>query len=338
MLSKKAIYTEAIHQLERRRQQAEDTANEHFLEACNRAPKIRELRRRLGKTSIQLSKAILSGTGDPAQLLDQIKQENLQTQKQIRQLLKESHLPEDYLEIKYHCDKCNDRGYINRKQCSCLKDLIIQIAVQDLQESTQLQLSSFDTFLLSYYQKPFDDTIGCSPYQQMSRVYAFCKKYAEQFYPHCLGIFMTGKTGLGKTHLSLAIARRIIDRGYTAIYTTVSEIIRRISGQYFHKGNTDNQEDLMELISHIDLLILDDLGAEFESSFNTAIVYDMINSRLSANRPTIISTNLTPQELQKRYSERIVSRLFTQLTPLHFVGQDVRTLLSAGERHPHSDI
>ena len=73
-----------------------------------------------------------------------------------------------------------------------------------------------------------------------------------------------------------------------------------------------------------DLLILDDLGAEFSTSFSYATLYQWINTRLNKRLPTIISTNLTPKELLDLYGERVFSRLIGNYVPLFFAGQDVR--------------
>ncbi|MBC5787178.1 ATP-binding protein [Clostridium facile] len=331
MLSKKEIYAQALRILEQRREQTRLTAENHLLEACTRAPEISQLKKKLGQTSIQLAKAILSHQGNTQAILEQIEQENILTQQRIKQVLVEHHLPEDYLEEKPNCTKCQDTGYCGRKQCQCLRDIIIRISAEELQKNTQLKLKGFENFQLYYYSKIPEDT-GVSPYDHMGRILQYCKRYAEQFEPHTNGIFMSGKTGLGKTHLSLAIAQRVLQRGYTVIYSSVSEIVRKISTQYFGREQGNQSEDIFEILNQVDLLILDDLGAEFESSFSTSAIYDLINARISAGRPTIISTNLTPTELQKRYSERIVSRLFTQLTPLNFIGQDVRTKLAADNK------
>lgn len=330
MLSKKEIHARALRELERRRRQASQTEHSHFLEAVTRSPEIGRLRKELGRTSIQLSKALLSGEGNPQELFEQIKEENLRTQEKIHLLLARLGLPEDYLSHKPYCSKCNDYGYIGQQQCGCMQKLLHKIAVDDLQQSSQLTLSSFDTFDLGYYSRRQPEEGGVIPYEHMNRLFHYCVSYANSFTPSSQGIFMTGKTGLGKTHLSLAIASKVIDRGYNVIYSSVSDIVRRVSGQYF--GRKQEGEDVLELVTKTDLLILDDLGAEFESSFSTSAVYDVINARIASGRPTIINTNLSPGELEKRYSQRIVSRLYAQLVPLHFVGQDVRMLKADGQK------
>lgn len=327
MQSKKSIYNKSMRILEQRRERSAFEAQSNYLEACDKEPEIANIQKKLSKTSIEISRAILSGQGDPQVLLEKIRRENLKQQNELKRLLKQNNFPENFLEQKPQCPKCDDYGYVNLKKCQCLQEIIVRLAADDLQSSTNLKLSDFNDFNLNYYSKGPDES-GVSAYDHMSRVFQFCKKYAAQFTPGFDGILMTGKTGLGKTHLSLAIADKVISTGYSVIYLTVSDFVRKASAQYFNKEKYQSQDDIMDIVSQIDLLLMDDLGAEFESSFSKSAIYDMLNSRLNAGRPTIISTNLTAPELQNRYSERIVSRLFTQLTPLHFIGQDIRMIRS----------
>ena len=76
-----------------------------------------------------------------------------------------------------------------------------------------------------------------------------------------------------------------------------------------------------------DLLILDDLGMEFDSPFYRACIYNLLNARLLEGRPTIISTNMTFANIQERYGDQIASRLVGGFEVLLCVGKDIRQLL-----------
>ena len=324
MLTKKQLYHAASRTLERRREQAQATAQLHLARAIELEPDIAALRDELKQTSAKLARAIFANKGDVSQQIERLQAANLATQQKIKALLCRHQLPEDYLDKKPLCPKCNDYGFVDHKPCRCFLQLLHDLQVEDLQRSTQLQLSSFDSFELSYY--PLDSQSGVCPREHMQKVLGFCEKYARSFHSQSGGILMSGKTGLGKTHLSLAIAQAVIDQGHTVVYATASELVRKLSDQFF--GKDSDTEDILALLGEVDLLIFDDLGAEFESNFSVSAVYDLLNTRLAAGKPLIVSTNLSPAELQKRYGERIVSRLFSQLVPLNFVGQDVRSILS----------
>ena len=157
----------------------------------------------------------------------------------------------------------------------------------------------------------------------MARVLRYCQQYAEGFRPDSPGIFMFGATGLGKTHLSLAIAGVVAAKGYSVAYGSVQDLLRRIENEHF--GRAEDAGTLDTLLS-ADLLILDDLGTEFDSPFSRSTIYNILNNRISASKPLILSTNLLPEEIEGKYTPRIVSRLFTQLVQMRFIGRDVRQL------------
>ena len=135
---------------------------------------------------------------------------------------------------------------------------------------------------------------------------------------------MFGKTGLGKTHLSLSIASGALERGYSVLYDSVINFLRKIEREHFGKEHPET--DTMELLLTCDLLILDDLGTEFDSSFYQSTIYNLINTRLNRSLPTIISTNLDFNGISNRYEERITSRFYANYSILRFVGQDVRIM------------
>ena len=88
----------------------------------------------------------------------------------------------------------------------------------------------------------------------------------------------------------------------------------------------------MELCKQCDLLILDDLGVEFSTPFTVAALHDMIDTRLRSKKPTIISTNLNATEIEKRYTERLSSRIFGSFQRCQFVGKDVRIKLRIAKK------
>ena len=138
-------------------------------------------------------------------------------------------------------------------------------------------------------------------------------------------LFIWGTVGLGKTHLSLAIAGQVINKGYGVIYGSAQNLLAKLEKEKFSFNNTEDQpQSYLSLVLECDLLILDDLGTEFLSQFVTAMLYNIINTRLLEGRPTIISTNLSFQEISKRYTDRLTSRLFGGYIHFEFLGRDIR--------------
>ncbi|MEG0229742.1 MAG: ATP-binding protein, partial [Oscillospiraceae bacterium] len=184
-----------------------------------------------------------------------------------------------------------------------------------------LKLSSLETFDLNYYSKDKDDD-GLSPYDRMERTFNFCKSYSDDFSLKSQSILFTGGTGLGKTHLSLSIAKSAIDKGYGVIYDSCSNILTKIEREFF--GKDSKNDDFTAAIYECDLLIIDDLGVEFSTSFTQSMIYNIINTRLGASLPTIISTNLLIKELGEKYNDRISSRITSSYNSFVFKGNDIR--------------
>ena len=192
----------------------------------------------------------------------------------------------------------------------------------ELNNSSAMNLCSFDTFDLNFYPEDSESTIGVSVRRIMEANYKFCRDYADKFSLPCVGILMNGGTGLGKTHLSLAIGKEVIEKGYSVIYGSAPDLLKRIENEKFRGSD---EADTAQLLYECDLLIIDDLGAEFESKFNDSVIYNLLNTRMNAGKPVIASTNFQTSELQKRYGDRIASRLFT-MEILTFYGNDIRLM------------
>ena len=314
------IFTKAEREITARRLKAESISNRHMEEIEMKIPEISEINHQLADTSIELSRLILNKTGDFAKNLSRIKDNNLEGQRIIAELLISNGYPYDYMKPKYFCPICNDRGYIDGKRCGCFNDLLEKYSVEKLNSYSQINLYSFDTFDLKYYPK--SDENGISSYTQMASTLSYCREYAKTFSKSARSIFMLGMTGLGKTHLSLAIAKEVIEKGFNVAYDSIVNYLRMIEKEHFGKADSDTLQTLL----NVDLLIMDDLGSEYESSFYVSTIYNIINTRLNKGVPTIINSNLSPSELQKRYDERIVSRLIAMYDYLKFTGNDIRKI------------
>ncbi len=313
---------EAFSILSARRNDARTKQEAHLQEVKQTIPEIVEINRQLFHTSQELMQIIRSGK-DVQERTKRLALQNQQGQKMIRQLLTMHGYPENYLDIVYQCPHCNDTGYTNGTYCNCLLSLAGKLATKELNQTAQVQLCRFETFSLEYYRGQKTEK-GSDCYQAMEKIFRYCKDYASHFNKNSPSILMFGKTGRGKTHLSLAIASVVLEHGYSVLYDSVINFLRRIEQEHFGKEKSDI--DTMELLLTCDLLILDDLGTEFDSPFYQSTIYNLINTRMNRSLPTIISTNLDYNGISHRYEERITSRIFATYFNLYFVGQDVRIL------------
>lgn len=316
-------------------EKAEKIQNERRLKAENEAEKRRrrfaedepEYRRWKAEMISSVSSLVKTVGMEPeraSEVIEEQKEKNLFAQQKIAELLLRHSLPSDWLEPHYLCPKCSDTGVNGNRLCSCRIDIIRQLAFEEAGKSSPLRFSSFDDFSLDYYPDEFDKAIDDSPRNRMEAIFTLCKEYAADFDLASPNLLMCGKTGLGKTHLSLAIAGEAIKKGYNVLYNSAQNIFNTIQREHFSRSGDTGQYESLVLES--DLLVIDDLGAEFATQFTNSILYNIINTRINLQLPTIISTNLTLAEIEDRYSDRISSRFIGEYTALGFAGKDVRQL------------
>ncbi len=320
----KYIYEKAEAEIKRRRLAADNAAAARVSEAERKIPEIVEINRQISKTSVELSKLILEKKGDFKKNLEIIKNRNLQGQEMIGSLLRKNGYPADFLEPVYTCPLCRDKGFIGGERCSCFEKLLTRFAVEKLNSEANMPDCDFEHFSLEYYRGKTDDS-GVDCYSKMSENLSFCRNYAAHFSTSSQSLFLFGRTGTGKTHISLSIAKEVSSMGYTAAYGSLLNYLRIIEKEHFGRSETPDADTLQVLIN-TDLLVIDDLGSEFRTSFYESVIYNIINSRINLGLPTIISSNLSVGELQNIYNDRVLSRLFSVYTMLMFVGEDIRQI------------
>lgn len=318
------IHSLAQAELERRQRKAESEQKRRHETALEKIPELAEIEKEISSAGLDVVRAI--GMGENAQsYINSLAKKNLEMQEKRRLLLAKAGYPEDYLKTRYTCEKCCDTGYVGGWRCDCYSTLVRALAYNELCGDAPLETSTFENYKLSYYPKTVDEQTGVSPQKRMSEIFNFCKSYAEDFGTDSPSLLMYGATGLGKTHLSLAIAGRAISAGYGVIYGSTQNILLKLERERFSRSYENTGESEQALLE-CDLLVLDDLGAEFSTSFTVSVIYNVINTRLLRGLPTIISTNLSPEELEEKYTQRITSRIIGNYISLLFCGKDIRQI------------
>ena len=308
--------------LERRRNAAEQRLREHKEIACEKVPALAALERQLAESGAAVVSAIGAGQ-DSAGFLELLAKQNIAAQAEREKLLLAGGFPPDYLAMNYECGKCNDSGFVRGKRCACFSQLLQTLAYQELSMDTPLEQSGFSLFRLEYYSINPDGETGIQPRKAMEGVLTYCREYAAHFDSHAKSLLFTGPTGLGKTHLSLAIARQAIDAGFTVIYGSAPNLLGKLERERFARFG-ENTGEVEQALLECDLLILDDLGAEFSTAFTQAAIYNIVNTRLMGAKPVIISTNLNTAQLNEKYGGRVTSRIIGNYVVLRFFGSDVR--------------
>lgn len=318
----KETLLKATQILESRRSKAQRIQLAHHMEVTEKIPEIAKYEAKLAETGLAIVKAFGMGK-DAEDYIRQLSEINTALQSVIRNTLKENGYPENYLDTPYTCKKCEDTGFIGGYVCECRTELLKSIAKDSLAAVSPSKCCTFENFSLDFYPLPADEATGVSARKRMAEVLEYCKCYAEDFGAESESLYLHGATGLGKTHLSLAIANTVAENGFKVVYDSAQNILSSLEREKFSHNNSGERE---KEILDCDLLIIDDLGSEFSTQFTVAAVYNIINTRLNRSKPVIISTNLTKNELEAKYTQRVTSRIIGGYVSLLFLGKDIRQL------------
>ena len=312
---KKEIYAEAL-KIKLDATKAQKREYEARLNSLRENSKeFRELEISLNKVGSALTIAAFSG--DNARLEElKVVCEQLNAQKDA--LLARA----DIVKPSVACSKCDDSGFARGKLCDCVNEIAKKLVFDRLSKSMPLNDCRFDNFDLNLYSdKPNKN--GAVPRKRVSAILELCKQFVENFSADTRSLLLTGNTGLGKTHLSLAIVSELSARGYDVVYGSAQNLFSAAEKEHFSfSGETDAQDALL----NCDLLVIDDLGTEFYSSFVASLFYNIINSRILNKKPTIINTNLNFDSLEERYNARITSRFIGNYDMKEFIGDDIRLI------------
>ena len=327
-----SVLRRATRRLDRRRERRLEEEERRRREIYQSVPETAEIDRRLRGTISQVIAAALRQGADPAPAIAALRKENLALQARRREVLVQHGWPPDALDGAPACPKCGDSGWVGAQMCSCLRELCTQEQIRELSKLLDLGEASFDRFSLEYYSPSPWPGESLSPRENMEFIYEVCLNYARKFgkFPF-KNLFLTGAPGLGKTFLSACIARTVSEGGISVVYDTAVNIFAQFEEQKFSKDRLDAGQARDETRRYLgcDLLILDDLGSELVTPFVQSALYTLLNARLMAGKRTVISSNLTMDEVRRRYTGQIASRLEGEYRVLTFYGEDIRLLKKA---------
>lgn len=320
----------AIERLEERNRLKELEISRMREKVYSALPRVGEIDGKMAESFAAAAYAALDGgSRDPEETIRKIAIENLALQAERAELMSGAGFAPDCLDEKFFCEKCSDRGFIGSKPCVCLMELYNKEQKSELSQLLKLGEETFDSFNIEYYDSASEKG-GVSPRENMDVVYEICSNYAQRFgeKEKITNLFMSGAPGLGKTFLSTCIAKVVSELGFSVVYDTAVSVFSRFEDEHFSRANVDTEELRADIARYMncDLLILDDLGTEMTTAFTISALYDLINTRIRTNKKTIISSNLTADDVRRRYSTQIASRLDGDYTLLRFIGRDIRKI------------
>ena len=291
-----------------------------------RVPEIQRMDETMRRQMTELVRLTISHPVDLKERLAALEKDNLDIQMRRAELLVENGWPVEYLDDIYSCPKCRDSGVYEGGVCSCLEKLYNKELTKELGTLLQHGDESFERFDLNYYDAA--PVGGVSPRETMTMVLGACRKFADNFPAVSANLLFQGGTGLGKTYLSACIARVVANKGYSVCYDSAAAALEAFEVQKFSRdaeaGEAANAR--VRRMLDCDLMILDDLGTEMISSISTSALYTLLNTRLVNGKKIIISTNCSDEELQKKYTPQIYSRIKGEFLRLPFVGRDIRLI------------
>ncbi|MBE5921218.1 MAG: AAA family ATPase [Lachnospiraceae bacterium] len=299
--------------------------NNRKAEIAQRIPRILEISDEITSLGIQATKAKLARRNEEHKAcLDKIS--SLSREK--ADLLAAHGYAEDYLMPRFACRDCSDTGYVDGRPCHCLTQRTINLLYQQSNLGDILQRENFSQFSFSYYSSEEgarDSLTGETPAETIRRVFDYCQKFAATFKKTGENLLLYGPVGVGKTFLTHCIAKEALENSKSVIYLSSGQLFEILSDKAFAGGRKDDEQmAACESIFACDLLIIDDLGAEFSNTFTLSSLFHCLNERMLAKKSTIISTNLSLADLRNVYSERISSRITGNYTLLKINGNDIR--------------
>lgn len=305
----------------------EETLRRHEL-VYSRVPRIQEINSLMRGQMSELVRMTVSKRPDIAQRIEEMRKINLELQAERAELMTENGFPLDYLDDVCTCKKCSDTGVYNDGVCECLEKLYNRELTKELGTLLRSGDECFENFDLSLYSDVIDPKYNVVPRDMMSKVLGICRRFADNFPAVSANLLMQGDTGLGKTYLSACIARAAADKGCSVCYDSAINAIEYFEKQKFARDTEEGEaaDKRVKRMLDCDLMILDDLGTEMATPMALSALYMLINTRLVNGKRMIISTNLMNDEIKKRYTSQIASRIIGEFLPLPFAGQDIRLM------------
>lgn len=321
-------YNSILREYDARRLKSHRELEDRKAKLYQAIPELQEIDHEIVHGSIGSAKLSLKGDSSA---LDQLEERNRALSAKKSALLAAHGYPEDYLLPRYTCPDCEDTGYIGTQKCHCFRQAIVNILYAQSNVCQAIEQENFDTFSYRFYSDSYiDETTHLTPLANMKHVVSQARGFIEAFDHSHGNLLIYGNTGVGKTFLSNCIARELLLTGHTVIYLTAFQLFDILERYKFNRTGPAEEYGYSETANQFsyildcDLLIIDDLGTELNNTFITSQLYLCINERLLRRQSTIISTNLSFEQLKSNYSERIFSRIASNYTFLKIVGEDIR--------------
>lgn len=308
-------YNAILRSYEEKQRKARYLLEEHTAEVYAAIPEYEELDKKVSSISIAQGRKLLNG--DTNALCELKEQLRLLSEKKAA-LLQTHHFPADYLSPVYECPYCHDTGYADNKKCSCFRRAEIELIYEQSHIKNLLKTDNFNSLSYDFYEG--------EDLERFQKAVIECQKFVKTFNSDYHNLFFYGTVGTGKSFLSSCIAKELIEQGRLVIYFSATQLFDALSKSAFDKESKEAASGIYEDIYECDLLIIDDLGTELTNAFVSSQLFSCLNNRHLRKKSTIITTNLSLEELRDRYSDRIFSRITSNYGMCKLTGRDIRVM------------
>ena len=286
-------------------------------------PRIKEIDEKLSKVSLDACKMLLDNNADHNEIINKLRNDTEALVDEKSRILKSAGMPANCMDEIYNCPVCKDKGSYDNKWCECYYEKMQKLMDRKSNINTD-KMHNFSKFNVSLYSDVIYEEYGISPKENAKNIYETALKYSNLDESISRQLLFYGSTGLGKTFTSDCIAKEFIKNGKDVFYTSAPRLFTIFEDYKFGRNTSAEAKRIIDYISTVDLLIIDDLGTEFRTQYIDSILFDIINTRTNENQYLIISTNLTPAQLEATYSQRISSRILGNFELVLFFGNDLR--------------
>jgi len=320
---KRKIFEELGREYDRIRSDNKQKREQVINNIYTHIPRIKTIDEQINGIGLSVSASVLDGLVSPEVAIANMRERMDALINERNALLESFGFPKDATKEIFNCKKCKDKSYIDNERCSCYYDKLRKF-MQKMSNVCGGASNTFERYDLSLYSKEIDSRYGISPYDNMKSVYDLALLFANEGKNAPKNLLFYGATGLGKTFTSDCIAKKYIDNGKTVFYMSAPKLFSTFEDYKFGRDTSPRVRSIIDAVNDAELLIIDDLGTEFRSTYVDSILFDIINSRLNEGRSMIVSTNLNPEQIAASYSDRISSRILGGFEKVLLFGEDIR--------------
>ncbi len=306
-------YDSILREYEEKQNLSRRNQLQKITEIYEKIPEYEEIEQTVSSVSVAQARKLLSGD---EQALEDLRETLHVLSEKKAALLRAAGYPSDYLEPEYACARCRDTGYQNGRKCICLKQRIVSLLYEQSNLKEILQKENFSALSYEYYQG--------EDLERFRQTVAACRHFIRDFDHTYRNLFFYGSVGAGKSFLCNCIAKEIIEAGKLVLYFSASGLIDTLSGSSQAARDRDSLHGVSQDLYHCDLLVIDDLGTEYTNAYVVTQLFSCLNERHLRRKPTLISTNLSLEDLRNKYSERIFSRITSNYDMYKVTGPDIR--------------